>query len=156
MEDAHRQSGALSIDDAAPDTSADTPPSPPDDLAGIDTIDEEDTGHDETLLDEFGALIDDGRTYARAEIAFQKTRAKLTGRLLGVSLAYVVVALILLHIAFLALAVGLVIALAPLVTIWGAIGIVVGGMLLLVALLCWLAYKRATRLDDIFSDGEEA
>ncbi|MAY19309.1 MAG: hypothetical protein CL955_01650 [Erythrobacteraceae bacterium] len=156
MEDAHRQPGALPVDDAAPDTSADSPPSPPDDLADINTFDEEEVDRDESLLDEVGALIDDGRTYAQAEIAFQKTRAKLTGRLLGVSLAYVAVALILLHIAFLALAVGLVIALAPLVTIWGAIGIVVGGMLLLVALLCWLAYKRAAKLGDIFSDGDEA
>ena len=155
MEDAHRQPGALPLDDAAPDPSADTPPSPPDDPGADDPLDDLDADYDESLLDEVGALIDDGRTYAQAEMAFQKTRAKLAGRLVGVSLAFVIVALILLHIAFLALAVGLVIALAPLVTIWGAIGIVVGGMLLLVALLCWMAYKRASKLGDLFSDGEE-
>lgn len=151
MDDAHRQPGAQHADDAAPDLSGDVPAPTSDELPESEPDD-----FDESLFEEVGALIDDGQTYAQAEIAFQKTRAKLAGRLAGVSLALVAVALILLHIAFLALAVGLVIALAPLVTIWGAIGIVVGGLLLLVALLGWMAMKRASKLGDLFSDGDSA
>ena len=150
MDDAHRQSGAGHDNDAAPDASgaassnAEAPVSntapPP---------------FDESLIEEMGALIDDGRTYAQAEIAFQKTRAKLAGSLVGVSLGLVIIALILLHIAFLALAVGLVIALEPVVTIWGAIGIVFGGLLLIVMLLGWMALTRMQKLGEIFSADDE-
>ena len=114
---------------------------------------------DESLMEEASALIDDARTYAEAEIAFQKTRAALAGRLVGVSLGLVIVALILLHIAFLALAVGLVMALEPVVTIWGAIAIVFGGLMGLVGLLGWMAMTRAQKLGGLFSaseaDGDE-
>ena len=110
----------------------------------------------ESLVEEVSALIDDGRTYAQAELTFQKTRAKLAGRAVGVALAALVVAIILLHIAFLALAVGLVMALAPLVTIWGAIGIVVGALLLLTGVLVYVAAKNGRKIGALFaSSGDE-
>ena len=109
---------------------------------------------DESLREELAALIDNGRNYAQAEIAFQKTRAALAGRSIGIAAAAAIVAIILLHIAFLALAVGLVMALEPLVTIWGAIGIVFGGLLLLVALLGWVALKNGKKLGYLFSSPE--
>lgn len=144
MDDADRQAGAEHADSAASDA------------PGVDPSQPE---FDESLIEEMGALIDDGRTYAEAELAFQKTRAKLAGKLVGVSLLLVIVALILLHIAFLALAVGLVLAFEPLVGIWGAIAIVFGGLLLVVALLGWMAFSRAKTLGALFSapdDGGEA
>jgi len=106
---------------------------------------------DESVTEELAALIDNGRTYAAAELAFQKTRAALAGRSIGIAVVCAIVAIILLHIAFLALAVGLVMALAPLVTIWGAIGIVFGGLLLLVAVLGWIALKNGQKLGRLFS-----
>lgn len=151
MDDAARQPGVGHADDATLDPSGDVGLVP-------DPEDESPTDHedfDESLFEETSALIDDGRTYVEAELAFQKTRAKLAGRLAGGSLGLVVLALILLHIALLALAVGLVIALAPLVTIWGAVLIVVGGLLLLVGLLGWMAMKRAEKLGALFSDSGE-
>ena len=150
MDDADRQSGAGHDSDPAPDA--------PDDAASDDAATLTNTpppAIDESLVEEMGALIDDGRNYAQAELAFQKTRAKLAGSLVGMSLGLVIIALILLHIAFLALAVGLVIALEPVVTIWGAIGIVFGGLLLVVVLLGWAAFKRVQKLGDIFSSGDE-
>lgn len=112
---------------------------------------------DESLTEEIAALIDDGRTYAEAELAFQKTRAVIAGKSIGFALAFAVVALITLHIAVLALAVGMVIALEPLVTIWGAIAIVVGVLLLTTALLLLLAKKNADRLGLLFgSSGDES
>ncbi|WP_298466318.1 phage holin family protein [uncultured Erythrobacter sp.] len=110
---------------------------------------------DESLVEELAALYDDGKTYAEAELAFQKGRAALAGKSIGVALGLVIVAIILLHIAFLALAVGLVIALAPLVTIWGAIAIVVGGILLLVGLLGFGAYSKGKLLGALFSSPSE-
>jgi len=151
MSDANRQSGAGQDNDAAPDlpdapsaSAPDTPPPP---------------AFDESLVEELAALIDDGRTYAQAELAFQKTRARLTGKAVGVAAASAVVGIILLHIAFLALAVGLVMALAPLVTIWGAIAIVVGVLLLLVGVLAFVAVKNGKKIAAMFGgsdkDGEE-
>lgn len=144
MDDAERHPGAGHADDAAPDPAGD-----------IEAPQSGDGEIEDTLIEEASAIIDDARTYAEAEIAFQKTRAKLAGRLVGASAGLVIVALILLHIALLALAVGLVIALEPVVTIWGAIAIVVGGLLLITGLLGWMAMKRAKKLSALFSSSEK-
>ncbi len=111
--------------------------------------------YDESLLEEVGALIDDAKLYATAELAFQKTRAGLIGKNAGIAAGAVVVAIILLHISIIALAVGLVMALAPLVTIWGAIAIVVGVMLLGVAGLGYLAYSKGMLIAEMFAKDEE-
>ncbi len=108
------------------------------------------------LRDDLTALVDDARTYAEAEIAFQKTRAGLAGKAAGRALALLVLAIVLLHIALIALAVGAVIALAPLVTIWGAIGIVVGVLLLGVAALVLLAVSDGKVLAAMFGPGDGA
>lgn len=107
--------------------------------------------HDETILEELGAIIDDARLYAAAELAFQKTRAGLLGKNIAIAAGSIVIALILLHIAIIALAVGLVIALEPLVSIWGAIAIVVGVMLLGVGWLGWVALGRARVIGEMFA-----
>lgn len=109
------------------------PPPPPEPDPGASS-DEGTTGF-ATLRDDIAALVEDARTYAEAEIAFQKTRAGIAGRRGARALVLLVLALVLLHIALIALAVGAVIALAPLVTIWGAIAIVVGVLLAGVATL---------------------
>jgi predicted RND superfamily exporter protein len=109
-----------------------------------------------SLRDDITALVDDARTYAEAEIAFQKTRASLAGKKAGRVLVLLVLALVLLHIALIALAVGAVIALAPLVTIWGAIAIVVGVLLIGVALLVWSASGDGKALSAMFDAGEDA
>ena len=110
---------------------------------------------EESLIEEIGALIDDGRTYVEAEIAFQKTRGKLAGRNVGKAIAFALVALITLHIAVLALAVGLVIALEPIVTIWGAIAIVVGMLLLLTGILGMKAKASGSKVGTLFSSDEK-
>ncbi|MGB3470122.1 MAG: phage holin family protein [Erythrobacter sp.] len=109
----------------------------------------------ESIVEEVSALIEDAGLYATAEIAFQKTRAKVAGRTIGAALAFVVLAIILLHIALIAMAVGFVIALEPLVTIWGAIAIVFGVLLLSVGLLIYSAVKRGKLLAEIFGSSSE-
>lgn len=131
----------------------DSAPAPP---VGSDSdLNEADPDYDESLTDELAALIDDGRTYAEAEIAFQKTRAKLAGRSVGKAIGFAAVALITLHIAVLALAVGMVIALEPLVTIWGAIAIVVGVLLAVTVWLVLKARNNGSRAGELFSSGSE-
>lgn len=107
------------------------------------------------LRDGVGALVEDARTYAEAEIAFQKTRASLAGKRGGRALVLLVLALVLLHIALIALAVGAVIALAPLVTIWGAIAIVVGVLLVGVVALVRGAAADGRVLAAMFGSGDK-
>ena len=101
-------------------------------------------------------LIEDARTYAEAEAAFQKTRAAIAGKTAGRALVLLVLALVLLHIALIALAVGAVIALAPLVSVWGAIAIVVGVLLAGVAALVLTARKDGALLAELFAGNGKA
>jgi hypothetical protein len=103
------------------------------------------------LREDIAVLIEDARTYAEAEVRFQKTRAELAGKAAGRALVLLVLALVLLHIALIALAVGAVIALAPLVSVWGAIGIVVGVLLAGVAGLVLAARKDGALLATLFA-----
>lgn len=121
-----------------------------------DAVDTDGDANTFTMLrDDLVALVDDARTYAEAEIAFQKTRAGLAGKTAGRALVLLVLAVVLLHIALIALAVGAVIALAPLVTIWGAIAIVVGVLLIGVAILVFGAVGKGKLLAAMFG-GDEA
>lgn len=120
------------------------------------TAADEDANTFTSLRDDVAALVEDARTYAEAELAFQKTRASLAGRRGARALASLVLALALLHIALIALAVGVVIALAPWVTTWGAIAIVVGVMLIGVALLVRAAVTDSKIVSAMFSAGDEA
>lgn len=104
-----------------------------------------------SLREDVAILIEDARTYAEAEVRFQKTRAALAGKASARAIVLLVLALVLLHIALIALAVGAVIALAPLVTVWGAIAIVVGVMLAGVAALVLAARKDGALLAALFA-----
>jgi hypothetical protein len=115
-----------------------------------------DTASFATLRDDLTALVDDARTYAEAEFAFQKTRAGLVGKRAGRALLALVLALVVLNIALIALAVGVVIALAPLVTIWGGIAIVVGALLACVIALVFVAVGDGKLLAAMFGSGDDA
>jgi uncharacterized membrane protein YqjE len=115
---------------------------------------EDDTTGLGALKDDLTALVEDARTYAAAEIAFQKTRAGLAGKKAARALVFLVLALVLLNLALIALAVGAVIALAPLVTIWGAIAIVVGVLLAGVVFLVMQAAAEGKVLGAMFG-GED-
>lgn len=115
------------------------------------TVGPPEEGLSESLTEELAALIDDTRTYAEAELVFQKTRASLAGKNAGIALGLVVVAVVVLHVAVLALAVGMVMALTPIMTIWGSIAIVVGALLALTGLLGSMAIKRGKRISAIYA-----
>ncbi len=110
----------------------------------------------DSLRENITVLVEDARTYAEAELAFQKTRAALAGKVAGRAAVYALLALLLLHLALIALAVGVVIALAPYVTIWGAIAIVVGVLLLGVVLLLLRARDSGLTLSAMFGGGDGA
>lgn len=81
---------------------------------------------DRSLVDDVRSLIDDGRTLVEAELAFQKSRAAYAGTGFKDIALYGVVAAVFAIFALFALVFGLILALAPLVTAWGATAIVVG------------------------------
>jgi len=81
--------------------------------------------HERSLLDDVEALIDDGKTYLEAEVAYQKTRAAFVADRAKAALIYGVVAALLAFLALIGLTVGLIIALTPLLTAWGASAVVV-------------------------------
>lgn len=97
-----------------------------------------------SLSDDLRQLVDDARAVAQAEVEYQKSRAAFAGQeARGIALLAVLAA-VLAFFALMALTVGLVIALIPLLTAWGATAAVTGG-LLIIAGLCGLGAARRWR-----------
>lgn len=93
-----------------------------------------------SLIDDLQQLAEDARQLAEAEFAYQKTRAAFAGRGIRRLVVLGALAAVLVFFALMVLAIGLVLALTPLLTAWGAAGVAFGG-LLLVALLCAMAAR---------------
>lgn len=96
---------------------------------------------DRSLLDDVRQLADDARAVARAEVAYQKSRAAFAGQEARSIALFGVLAAVLAFFALMALTLGLVIALTPLITAWGATAAVAGG-LLVIAMLCGFSAAR--------------
>ena len=99
-----------------------------------------------SLADDLFALYEDGKTYAQAEVAFQKSRASYTANKATGALVFGLGAFAFLHLALIALVVGAVIALVPVMGPWLATGLVtllllVGGAVLL--------FMLKSKIDDI-------
>lgn len=105
---------------------------------------------DHSLTDDVRALIDDGKTYFEAELQFQKSRAAFIADRSRSGAIYAVAAVLLIHLALVALAIGLIIALTPLITAWGATAVVAGLLLVAGALLGLAAKKRFAGLSSAF------
>ncbi len=95
-----------------------------------------------SLNDDLQQLARDARSYAEAEFEFQKTRAAYAVNASKSIIVYAVAALVLVFFAVLALVVGLVIALGPWLTPWGAMAAVTLGLLAIAVLLLLKAKKR--------------
>lgn len=112
----------------------------------------EDEQHGPSLADDVFALLEDGKTYAEAEVAFQKSRAAFTANRLKGAIAFGLGAFGVFHLALIAFTVGAVIALMPLLGPWGATAVVT---LVLIVAGVWLLRLLKGRIDDIrdaFSD----
>lgn len=106
------------------------------------------------LSDEILALIADGRTYAEAEFAFQKSRLSYSAQQGKSAALSVLAALAFLHLALIALVVGSVLALTPYITAWGATAMVVGVLLLSTLLVLLKARNRARNIADAFAEDD--
>lgn len=108
-----------------------------DDISSAGAVD----GEDRSLTDDIVAFLDDGKTYVESELQYQKTRAAFAIAKGRAGAAYGLVALAVIHLALVALVVGLVIALTPMIGALGATAVVVG-LLLIVGVIFALAARR--------------
>lgn len=125
------------------------PPDPPDDPALPDSVSDDDTP---SLVADVEALIEDGKTYLQAELTYQKSRAGFAADRLKWTAIYGAAAFGLLHLALIALTVGLVIALVPLVGPWIATAIVVAVLLLGAFVFVQKLRGKLRDIGDVFED----
>ncbi|MCR2833936.1 phage holin family protein [Parerythrobacter lacustris] len=123
-----------------------------DDAAG-ERVSEEGDAH-RSLAEDFEALFDDGKTYAEAEFAYQKTRARLAGSYAKSGLIYGILALFLIHMVLIGLTVGAILVLAPLTGPLIATAIVTGVLLTAVVALALLAKARFGDIGAVFGGRE--
>lgn len=125
--------------------------------ASVDDISPTDASIPDTrsLTDDVVALLDDGRTLVEAEIQFQKTRAAFAFDRGKSGAAYGIVAFALLHLALVALVVGAVIALTPLISAWGATAVVVGVLVVLGGFFGIAAKRKFARLAAVYAETRE-
>jgi hypothetical protein len=125
-------------------------------IAGVNEIEmEEEAIEDRSLLEDLHALYNDGKTYASAELAFQKTRAGFAaGKLKSVAVFGAGAAVVAL-LAAIGLTVGAILSLETLIGPLGATAVVVI-VLLIVAFLCArVAGKKWGELMSAFGSGTE-
>ena len=107
------------------------------------------------LIDDLRKLAADARTLAEAELAFQTSRAAVAAGSIKRIAIFGALAAALVLFALLALTVGLLLALTPLVTAWGATAIVTGGLVLAAALCAGAASGRVRRLKALLGAGSD-
>ncbi|WP_241557392.1 hypothetical protein [Croceibacterium ferulae] len=110
---------------------------------------------DRSLLSDIEAAWQDGKTYASAELAFQKTRARFTTAKLKSVAIYGIAAAFVAVLALIGLTVGAIMSLATLVGPLAATLIVVAILLLVAFILAKRAGQNWTALSGAFSSGEQ-
>lgn len=112
---------------------------------------EENLRREGSLTDDLVALFEDGKTYAQAEMAFQKSRAGYTANQLKGAAVFGLGAFGVLHLALIALTVGLVIALTPLVGPWLATAIVTVALIVLGLIMLKMLKGKIDAIRSAFS-----
>ena len=105
-----------------------------------------------SLTDDLVALLDDGKTYLESEKAFQKSRAVFVAHKGKWGVIHGLVAFAMIHTALIGLVVGAVIALAPILTIWGAMALVSGVLIVIGVILARKALGHFRDAGDSFGD----
>jgi uncharacterized membrane protein YqjE len=101
---------------------------------------------DISLAQDLRQLAGEAKTLAQAELAFQKSRAAYVGAETRTIALLLVVAAVVVFFAVMALVVGTVIALGPLLGPWGAMAAVTLVLILLAGLCAWSAKTRLKRM----------
>ncbi len=121
-----------------------------------DRFDDEEEGEagppPSSLFDDVIALVEDGKTYAQAEVAFQKSRAGFVAEQAKYVFAYGAGALGVLHLALIGLTVGVLIALMPLVGPWFATAIVTLALIVLGVVLVRKLRAKMVEIRSAFAE----
>lgn len=104
-----------------------------------------------SLSEDVSALLDDTRTYIEAEIQFQKSRAAFALDRGKAGAGFGLAALLLLHLALVALVVGGLMALSPQIGPLGATAVIVLVLAAIAVVLGLAAKRRFARLTAAFS-----
>jgi len=108
-----------------------------------------------SIKDDILSLINDSKTYAEAELNFQKSRASFAANR-GKSVAlYLLFALGFIHLALIALVIGALFALSPIIGAFGATAVVVGVLLIGMAVLLLMARAKARDVAEAFKEEGE-
>lgn len=99
-----------------------------------------------SLADDVMAFVSDGRNYAEAELRYQKSRAAYAANRLKYAAAYGAAAFGFLHLALIAITVGAVITLAPI--IGALLATIIVGVVLIVAGVFFLRALKS-KIDDV-------
>lgn len=121
----------------------------------LERAEEENSVSDGSLTEDIVALIDDGKTYVEAEIAFQKTRLAFAADRGKSGFLFGACAFAVLHLALVALVVGAIFALTPLVTALGATALVVGVLAVAGLILAVMAKNRFSRLIEAYEEAKK-
>lgn len=108
-----------------------------------------------SLTDDVSALIEDSKTYVEAEINYQKSRAILLASKGKRGTVLALVSFAFLNSALIALVVGLVLTLAPVLTPAGATALVFGMLLTGAIVFALMARSRFRKLSRIFEGERE-
>ena len=108
-----------------------------------------------SLTDDVLALFEDGKTYAEAELRFQKSRAGFVGNRVKSALIYIFAAFGMFHLALIAATVGLVLALIPITGPLGATLIVTISLVVIGLIMLRLLKGRIDDIRDAFEGDDE-
>lgn len=111
-----------------------------------------DDAAERSLADEVRQLVEDGRTLIDAELAYQKSRAAVAGQAAKSVAGWGALALSLVFFALMALVLGLILILTPLIGPIGATATVVFGLVILAGLAGMKALRRWQRAAALLSD----
>ncbi len=109
-----------------------------------------------SLVDDVRELVTDGRTLLEAELAYQKSRAALAGRTAKSMAGWIALALSLVFFALMALVMGLILILTPLIGALGATLAVVAALLIAAGLSGWIAARRWQAMSRRLAEDEAA
>lgn len=150
---------SASGDDAFVHTSdhvdADLSDHPTEDTLAVDPDHDSGPAAQRSLYDDIEALFTDARTYFDAELTYQKSRAGFVAGRIKVAVVSGLVAAFLAVLALIGLTMGLIIALTPLITAWGATAVVVLAILFAAYLLVRRAGKAWQDLTSAMSPATE-
>lgn len=107
------------------------------------------------MVAQLRGLYADGRELVDAEIDFQKARVSAAGRQVRSMAVLAFIGLVLVSCAQIALVVGTMIALIPVLGAWAAMGVTVLGTLVIAVICFWLAAGRIGKVTALFASDDK-